>query len=177
MSQKKQESIELSSLSTKRFSFISNVDKEKNKKKKSVYIFLPTSSIRSSWDFIILILLLYICLVVPFILAFGLNNNIFTLFDYILDVCFIIDVLVNFNTAYTNIEGKLITDRKEIAKHYIFSWFLLDFFTSIPFNWFQTGTLSKAKYAKILRIFKLAKMVRVSKAARIIKKITRRFSN
>ena len=46
--------------------------------------------------------------------------------EYILDFIFLIDVFVNFLTAYYDDEHKLITDRGRIAKKYLTSWFLID---------------------------------------------------
>ena len=50
----------------------------------------------------------------------------FVIIEYILDFIFLIDVFVNFLTAFYNEEHKLITDLSKIALKYIKSWFIID---------------------------------------------------
>lgn len=49
----------------------------------------------------------------------------------ILETVFLLDVLLNFNTAYVD-QGNLVTSRRKIAERYIRSWFALDAFLAIP---------------------------------------------
>lgn len=53
----------------------------------------------------------------------------------IMDVWFIIDVFLNFRTGYVD-HGATVMDKKKIAKNYIKTWFLVDFFASIPWEIF-----------------------------------------
>ena len=45
-----------------------------------------------------------------------------------------IDILVNFNSAYYDNNGNLVKDRKTIVSNYLKTWFLLDFIASFPFD-------------------------------------------
>ena len=51
-----------------------------------------------------------------------------------IDMFFLIDVVINFNTAYLDHEEVLHATRGEIAKNYLKSWFLIDFFSAFPFD-------------------------------------------
>ena len=52
--------------------------------------------------------------------------------EYIVNSYFALDILMNFNTgAYK--KGSLIMDRKTATVIYLKSWFLIDFFATVPF--------------------------------------------
>ena len=52
-------------------------------------------------------------------------------FETALDLCFLIDVVVNFFTAYTSEEtGLAVVDSTKIARNYLKSWFLCDVISS-----------------------------------------------
>lgn len=90
-----------------------------------------------SWDLFIMALLLYTTFSIPFLLAFEKEFttplDAFNTFELVVDVIFCADIMVNFGTAYTD-RGIYITDLTQIARHYVKSWFLIDFMGSIPFD-------------------------------------------
>lgn len=51
-----------------------------------------------------------------------------------MDVSFVLDIYLNFRTAYCDEEGKLVRDAKRIAFTYLKSWFLVDFISIFPFE-------------------------------------------
>jgi len=55
-------------------------------------------------------------------------------FETIIDVSFMIDVIVTFNTGFYK-KGYLVMKRKEIIKNYIKTWFILDILASFPYSW------------------------------------------
>ena len=58
-----------------------------------------------------------------------------------------------------------------MAKHYLKTWFLLDFLSSITFDLMEAG-LQDTSYAKLMKSGKFAKvfrMLRITKAVRFIK--------
>ena len=59
----------------------------------------------------------------------------YTVIDLIINIVFMVDVAICFNTSYYNIEGELVRHRKEIALNYMFKgMFFIDFFSSIPYT-------------------------------------------
>lgn len=54
--------------------------------------------------------------------------------NYCIDGFFFIDIIVNFNSAFTNESYEIVDDRKKIAKSYLTSWFLVDFLSIVPFE-------------------------------------------
>lgn len=57
-------------------------------------------------------------------------------YDFFLDFLFFCDMLIRFNTPIYS-EGRLITDRKKIARTYFKSWFFFDLFCILPMSWLR----------------------------------------
>jgi hypothetical protein len=55
------------------------------------------------------------------------------IFEVHLDILFCIDVAVTFCTAYVS-RGVYHANLREISLHYLRTWFLIDFFGSVPFD-------------------------------------------
>jgi len=57
-------------------------------------------------------LLLYSITLLPYRIAFIVDDADLSYFDYIVDSCFMLDVVFNFFSSYYDDEGNLIIDRK-----------------------------------------------------------------
>ena len=108
-----------------------------------------------------------------------------------IDVFFLIDVLINFRTAFHSTpsdEGGdgpaqvevLVTDSWLIFKRYFFSWFIIDILGSLPLDLvtvlFLTDTGAEdyalvPKLVRFLKIFRLLKLVRAARIGRLIRKL------
>ena len=84
------------------------------------------------------------CFMTPFGLAFtwldpSTNGSIFvfdsiwTSIDSIIDIVFIIEIFVCFNTSYYELQiNAYVTNRKTIAWQYLKGWFWVDFIATLP---------------------------------------------
>lgn len=91
------------------------------------------------WDMIQSMLLLITCILTPFNMAFSEDVQeiqAYMVFNYFIDFMFGLDMLVIFNTAIENEDQIIITNRCQIAKDYLNSWFIIDFLSIIPFEAF-----------------------------------------
>jgi hyperpolarization activated cyclic nucleotide-gated potassium channel 2 len=71
----------------------------------------------------------------PFKLCFdttNLSSESLIGLDYAIDLCFGIDMLINFNTGYYK-NGVLIMNRKLIVINYMKSWFWMDLIATFPY--------------------------------------------
>lgn len=84
-------------------------------------------------------MLLYTAIFVPFKIAFiQTDSQVMVVFEYIVDIIFSLDILVNFLSATENTsDNTIIYKHKEIAKNYIQSWFVLDLIACFPFQLFS----------------------------------------
>ena len=103
------------------------------------WIFDPYSRYRQLWDVLATLALITTCLITPAELAFYTHfenkPSYLGTINRIIDVIFIIDIIVSFNTSYFNKEkNNFTTDRKKIAKNYLKTWFFIDFIAVIDFE-------------------------------------------
>ena len=57
-----------------------------------------------------------------------------TVVDFLVDVFFFADIVLNFHTSYVGEDGEVITDLKQIRRYYLKTWFVLDLVTSLPYG-------------------------------------------
>jgi Ion transport protein len=105
----------------------------------------------------------------PFGIAFtpaGSLNAPTSIIEYILLVIFILDIVLHLNTAFYDTEDRVITHRKEIARHYVrHGTFLYDFLGVFPFYAIALAIAgnvgSDSKQSLYLSLFRLTRMVRL----------------
>jgi uncharacterized membrane protein len=109
---------------------------------------------------------------VPYNVVFveeGESNIYDSIFNGIIDFFFIMDVIINFRTSYTNATtGEELTDCKSISLNYIKTRFFIDFIASAPFDYFTLIIPGTSGNTFILQFFSLLKLVRVLRLGRLI---------
>jgi hypothetical protein len=76
---------------------------------------------------------LYVCIIVVFRISFENKPPIgVVLFDFYMDIVYLIDMFRIFNQPYFNENGKLETVKKRIAMRYLKSWLLFDIYSFYP---------------------------------------------
>mmetsp|Transcript_42657 Transcript_42657/g.109858 ORF Transcript_42657/g.109858 Transcript_42657/m.109858 type:complete len:993 (-) Transcript_42657:1305-4283(-) len=111
----------------------------------------PEAAWKSRWDWFIVVLVIYNAFFIPWDIGFngdieaetpeesggrvirGTAYVIFQTLDYIIDACFVIDIMMNFRTAYLE-RGIAISDPKVVGRRYLKNWFVIDFLASMPFE-------------------------------------------
>jgi Ion transport protein/Cyclic nucleotide-binding domain len=135
------------------------------KRIKPCYIVLPDNMYRQMWDMIVVILLLYTVVVLPWRLAFAGDG--FSPLDLIVDSLFFIDICFQFLTAYEDKDGHVIVSWKRISKRYCKSWFVIDLFSTFPFYLVINSSASRAStLLRVPRLFKLVRLLRLLKLLR-----------
>ena len=63
----------------------------------------PQSVFKARWDVMMIVFVMYNCVFIPFELCFAYDKHlIHAIFDYIIDVMFLIDMILSFRTTYYN---------------------------------------------------------------------------
>ena len=94
----------------------------------------PENVFKILWDIFQGVLIFWSVITVPLRLAFDIEaTGAWLIANWIIDTFFLIDIILNFYTAYFNGEGVLITDYSAIAKNYLKTWFS-DFFATFPLD-------------------------------------------
>jgi hypothetical protein len=94
---------------------------------------------RVRWDLFVMLLASYNCFSIPFAIAFNpveMESTVARAFDSIIDLCFLMDIVLNFRTAFLSPKtGVEIMNPKEIAKNYMRGGkFAIDLLATIPFD-------------------------------------------
>jgi hypothetical protein len=88
-----------------------------------------------TWQFIVGIGILYSIIVVPLRLGFDYDaTGSWYLLEFIIDGFFMIDIVLNFRTAFFNEERLLVFDPRVIFWRYAKSWFLVDLVSTVPID-------------------------------------------
>jgi CRP-like cAMP-binding protein len=135
------------------------------------FILLPDSRFRVIWDAGGMLLLGWISIVTPFVISMDVHPSAEVMvFDRFIDCYFIIDLLLNFRTAYINsASGEPVWDPRMIARQYLKSWFPIDLVASIPFDVILSNTSGRfPRLVRIMRLFRLAKLVKLLKLSDVI---------
>lgn len=159
-------------------------------------IILHYGLFKITWDWVILILVLYTAIEVPFVSAFVLDDertersqpnytnseprlDFFETLkkrypesypllytDLIIDVLFMIDILMNFRTTYVKEGEVLITNPWKIAVHYLKTYFLVDFVAAIPWDLLASFNSGTEENTMLFSLLKTARLLRLFRAAR-----------
>eukprot|EP00736_Rhodelphis_marinus_P008744 Rmarinus@m.27151 len=132
-------------------------------------IILPDSAGRTAWDAFMLLLVIYYALMVPLVLGFDTKlseDPNWNLWEYISNSLFVIDICLNFRTAYKETTGPLkgfvVTDSRKIFLNYTQGWFWIDVLASLPMD-IIFGSAAANKLLRVVRGFKVLRIVRASR--------------
>lgn len=117
-------------------------EEEYNEEVSNDYLFYPESKYKGWWEFLITINLLVTCFVTPVSIAFSETDEGLSMMilNAIIDIFFVIDIIVTFNSAFYTEDMELINNRKEITKLYLQGWFTIDLLAVIPFDYILNAT-------------------------------------
>lgn len=94
-------------------------------------------------------------------------------FSYTVDLLFLIDIILIFNTAFVNSNLQMVDDRKVIAKKYLSGWFLIDIMSIMPFDLILESVQTKyngvLRFAKMGRLYKLIKLTRLIRMLKMVR--------
>jgi hypothetical protein len=134
----------------------------------------PDSAPKQFWDTFCMLLLLYCSFSVPFNIAFDDIEQDQQMgdkqrFETAVDVLFMLDMLLNFITAWDN-QGFMVRELPSIARNYLRTWFLPDLAGSVPFDKLiasfieadgpSVGSLNLFRGLRLVRMLKLVRALR-----------------
>ena len=138
---------------------------------------MPDEAFKTVWDLIMVVFLFYTFFVTPYRIAFDDESILFAISDQIVDFVFLADIIITFFMAFYNSQFILIDKRKDIAKSYLKSWFIIDVISILPFNLLAISggnrMLRGVKIPKFYKMIKMLKLVRMLKAFKERDKLTK----
>ncbi|XP_064454824.1 potassium/sodium hyperpolarization-activated cyclic nucleotide-gated channel 1-like isoform X2 [Ornithodoros turicata] len=153
------------------------------------WIIHPCSTFRVYWDACMVLLLIVNLIVIPLDVAFfsDIENVGWMTFHLASDAIFFIDIIFNFRTGVVTTEGheRVSLDPKFVAAHYLRSWFVLDFLSTIPFDYLcvvldhfiagisrsdgEPDGLSAIRLLHLTKLLGLLKLLRLSRLVRYVR--------
>jgi hypothetical protein len=134
----------------------------------SEYVIHPSSKFKIYLDNLVYISFVYSVMTLPIFLAFIKEkcNSQFTFytltfFDCLIDILYIADLILSFFTGYYDFEENVIYKPKKIADNYIFSYFIFDLASAIPFCSLVNLKILEDLTLRWLKIFRLTKFIKV----------------
>jgi len=88
------------------------------------------------------VLVFYNCVYIPVELAFTTVEKVTAhcVIDYMVDILFLIDIIINFRTTYYDANNELVMVPRQIALRYLKTWFPIDFLAVFPFELFAAAS-------------------------------------
>jgi tetratricopeptide (TPR) repeat protein len=138
----------------------------------------PDSLFMKYWDVFQFFALTYIILIIPVRVGFAVEVPLLSfpfILDAIIDIYFIVDIYLNFNTAMWLPNGVLETNRKKIRRAYLRGWFTIDIISTAPLTYMLLiGRLmdgdTRGERNGYQRMLRLAKIVRFKRIRAVLKK-------
>jgi len=131
---------------------------------------VPDSEERHQWDVLLMMLTMYSCAVVPFTSTFmDTIHAPLLLIDYLVDLVFVADVVLGFNTAFYTSSGDLVVEQRPICENYLRGWFPCELFaTGLPLlgEWTMLALGLNVSESGLFRSVRLLRFLRI---ARVIK--------
>jgi hypothetical protein len=132
------------------------------------------------WDFVLLVALTYVALVTPYTVAFVQTDQVdfVWVLDRMVDITFIFDMMLRFNSAYKDKAGVVVFDRGMIGRHYLKGLFMIDVFSMVPmlsilvqFGAWDLEDTSFLKLLRIVRLLRLSKLIRLVRTSKIVQQL------
>jgi CRP-like cAMP-binding protein len=135
-------------------------------------LFHPESPLKMVWDVLMSQVILYSVITITYQIGFA---SYFTgglkAVDYVVDILFAVDILASFNTAVVDVNGNLISSRKQVSNLYLKGWFPIDFISTLPIDLIIAHFAGNNRGAMLrsVKLIRAVRLVRLIKIVRIIK--------
>ena len=143
-------------------------------KSSTKFLLYPESQFITFWDMLMTVTLLFTSIFRPYQVAFdrkAIYEPFWNVVNFIAEMLFFADVIIDFNTAFQSEDFKLIEDRKLIAKRYFMEQFIFDFTALIPIDYFFLPSPDTDELT-IYMILRLYKMIRITRLFKVYSEVT-----
>jgi len=138
------------------------------------YIIMPDDTFKSIWDWIMLILLVWIAIFLPLQLGFpgnfGRKKYAVFIIDTIVDIFFGIDMVLTCFMALEEPDGSYCVGVRQITRRYVcHGFFAIDLLAIIPFN----DLFQASKAFKVLKSVRFLRMLKALRLRNLERKLSR----
>ena len=134
------------------------------------WLIYPEGIFKRYWDIFIAMVLIFSCFVTPYRVALiQEDTSAWSFTNTVVDLLFLLDILIIFNSAYFDDDFKLIQNRKTICAQYLKGWFIVDAIAIFPFQIMMSGAGNYSDMVRITRIGRMYKLLKLTKLFRTLK--------
>ena len=132
----------------------------------------PSGRFRLCWDVFLLVLVIADMIILPLQISFSVfGENSF--YQFFCNIMFIIDIGLNCRTGFY-LQGDLITDQKEILRHYLRTWMIPDCISAFPFDLIESSQetaspTTGSNKPRFIRFFRILRLIKIVRALRFLK--------
>ncbi|CAG9334631.1 unnamed protein product [Blepharisma stoltei] len=147
-----------------------------------VFILHPNGRFKGYWNIILMFLLLYTAIVMPFEMSFlnETKGDEWWWTDVCLNILFFTDFVINCFTAFYDEDSLLVTGQAKILKNYLKGWMIIDIASFFPFDFIisdnsennNDGAASGGGMKNLIRLLQVPKLYRLLRIIRIFKMLT-----
>lgn len=140
-------------------------------KSSPAFVMMPGLPMRVVWDVLVVLVTTLVIWWTPLVLVYlgkaadgsivedcHLWTRTYNSFSSTADVIWILDILLNFRTAFL-MQGRVVCDPRLIAAAYARSWLLLDVLTAWPVACWPLGSADALRVFKMLRLLRLGNVL------------------
>ncbi|KAL4099433.1 hypothetical protein PRIC1_007238 [Phytophthora ramorum] len=142
------------------------------------WVLHPQSPLKTSWDLVSALVVVYYSWIIPFMLCFDWYepSQGTYIFMKVLDVWGFLDIALRFRTGIIEY-GAVVMNPRSIRRAYIRSvWFPIDIASSIPFEYFlkdSAASMSTRKSFKMIKYIKLPRLLRLGRFVKYLRRYKR----
>ena len=142
------------------------------------YFLHADSQFLQMWKIWVAIITLYTAILTPFHLGFQVYSTAWGVMDCLIDVCFIIDIMIQLRSGMVLANGRHLATPQVVFEHlYRTPLFYLDILAALPVSFFTLGYPEHVETLLYTRFVKICRMINFSGALKtIIKTLTSRLS-
>lgn len=146
----------------------------------SAFLIHPNNRVLGQWNLFISLLLVLSCMTTPLHLAYfdpsshfhdsadTTSPKVWNIFNNIIDLLFLADIIITFNTQVYDSDFVLFKERSKIAKTYLKGWFVIDAVAILPFDLIM-GSVGFNSLVRLTKIGRLSKLVKLTRLLRVFK--------
>jgi hypothetical protein len=110
---------------------------------------------------------LYTAIILPYKIAFvDVDSDFDHTIDIVFNIFLLIDMILCFFSAYTDLEDNVVKNRGKIVSKYLSGWFIIDLVSILPITYFTEDDSNNGRLnslARLTRIPKLYRLIRLTK--------------
>jgi voltage-gated potassium channel len=132
---------------------------------------------RDVWNFVVMVATVFASIEIPLRLATGYRvYGAMLVVDWLITALFAFDIYLQFTTPIVR-GARTITDRRQIARHYMKGWFIIDLLATIPFDLLIPGGAPfSTRLVRTLRLLRLTRVLRVMRLYAVMRRWLHSFS-